>query len=155
MVELTALGIQLEVGFAMHTAAQVVHTSFYCVHIDWINWQSISVPCTWNAWGSWTSCTKTCGSGTKTRTRSKNGPYHGGSDCSGSSSESPLCNTNSCPGELSIKYFVMALSWPYLESSWCMAEFHCWGGPEHHTFSDIDSSSNDYLNNSCKLGTTS
>ena len=52
--------------------------------------------CTWNSWASWGSCSKTCGSGTRTRSRSKNGPYHGGTDCSGSSSSSATCNTNAC-----------------------------------------------------------
>ena len=50
--------------------------------------------CSWNSWASWGSCSKTCGSGTMTRSRSKNGPYHGGADCSGSSSSSASCNTN-------------------------------------------------------------
>ena len=55
--------------------------------------------CTWSSWGSWGSCSKTCGSGTRTRSRSRNGPFNGGSECLGSSSESSSCNTNSCPGE--------------------------------------------------------
>merc|ERR1712241_673615 len=50
--------------------------------------------CTWNAWSSWGSCSKTCGGGTKTRTRS-HGPYHG-QECSGSPTSSTSCNTNSC-----------------------------------------------------------
>ena len=66
-----------------------------CVH----NW--FTVDCTWDPWGSWSSCSKTCGSGTMSHSRSKNGPYHGGSDCTGSSSESTSCNTNSCPGKYS------------------------------------------------------
>ena len=55
--------------------------------------------CTWSNWESWGSCSKTCGYGSKTRSRSKNGPYNGGSECSGSSSESTSCNTERCPGE--------------------------------------------------------
>ena len=62
---------------------------FHCLLVD----------CNWNIWGSWGSCTKTCDSGSRTRTRSKNGPFYGGIDCSGSLSESSSCNTNSCPGK--------------------------------------------------------
>ena len=58
----------------------------------------ISVACSWSTWGSWGSCSKSCGSGTMTRTRSKDGPLNGGTDCSGSSSSSATCNTNGCPG---------------------------------------------------------
>ena len=62
-----------------------------------LNHKKFSVDCTWSNWSSWGSCSKTCGSGTKTRSRSKNGPYHDGIDCVGSSSDSTSCNTNSCP----------------------------------------------------------
>ena len=54
-----------------------------------------STLCMWNTWGSWSSCSKTCGSGTKTRTRTR---FHGGSDCPGSPSKSKSCNTDTCPG---------------------------------------------------------
>ena len=64
-----------------------------CVHI-WF-----TVDCTWHPWGSWSSCSKTCGSGTMTHSRTQNGPFYGGSVCTGSSSESTSCNTNSCPGK--------------------------------------------------------
>ena len=57
-----------------------------------------SVDCTWSAWGPWSTCSKTCDSGSMTRSRSTNGPFHGGIACSGLSSESAPCNTNSCPG---------------------------------------------------------
>ena len=77
-------------------------TSFGTEHNVMIKIDYFLVDCTWNVWGSWGSCTKTCGSGSMTRTRSKNGPFYGGIDCSGSLSESTSCNTNSCPG---IYYF--------------------------------------------------
>jgi len=54
----------------------------------------------YSSWGSWTSCTKTCGGGTKSRYRSCTNPKpaNGGKPCSGSSIEKPSCNTNGCPG---------------------------------------------------------
>merc|ERR1719219_2155252 len=53
----------------------------------------------WGSWGSYGSCSKTCGGGTKTRTRSCDSPQpqHGGQTCPGQASESASCNTNSCP----------------------------------------------------------
>ena len=46
----------------------------------------------WGSWGSYGSCSKTCGSGTKTRSRS----CQGIGSCSGSSSESASCNHGTC-----------------------------------------------------------
>ncbi|XP_060071250.1 uncharacterized protein LOC132551155 [Ylistrum balloti] len=52
----------------------------------------------WANWGSWTSCTRTCGGGTKRRSRTCSNPAkaHGGKDCAGSSSQDTSCNTQSC-----------------------------------------------------------
>lgn len=47
---------------------------------------------TWSNWGSWTSCTKTCGRGRSDRYRS----CSGGSTCPGDQSEAKWCNTNTC-----------------------------------------------------------
>ena len=49
-------------------------------------------------WTSWTSCSKSCGSGKLTRTCTNPAPAHGGSDCSGSAHQT--CNTQACPGNL-------------------------------------------------------
>jgi hypothetical protein len=52
----------------------------------------------WSAWSGWGSCSVSCGGGTQDRTRSCNNPSssYGGADCSGSTSESQTCNTQSC-----------------------------------------------------------
>ena len=71
------------------------------VHV--LNHKKFSVDCTWSNWSSWGSCSKTCGSGTITRSRFKLWWKHDGIDCMGSSSDSTSCNTNSCPA--SKQYF--------------------------------------------------
>ena len=54
----------------------------------------------WGDWKEWTKCSKTCGSGKRSRTRDCNNPAPalGGKACPGSSMESGVCKTNSCPG---------------------------------------------------------
>ena len=52
----------------------------------------------WSAWSDWGSCSVSCGGGTQTRTRACNNPppQYGGIACSGSTTESQACNTQSC-----------------------------------------------------------
>ena len=54
----------------------------------------------WSAWSSYGACSVTCGTGSKSRTRSctNPSPSNGGADCSGDSTETADCNTESCPG---------------------------------------------------------
>jgi len=53
----------------------------------------------WGAWGTYGACSKSCGGGVRSRSRQCNNPApaHGGSQCSGASSESKTCNTHFCP----------------------------------------------------------
>ena len=66
----------------------------------WIYFYShFSVNCQWASWGSWQSCSKSCGGGTQKRYRSKSVvAQNGGNECSGSLEETMSCNTNNCPG---------------------------------------------------------
>ncbi len=59
---------------------------------------SPSVNGDWTGYGSWSSCSVSCGGGTQTRSRSCTNPSasYGGTDCSGSTSDSQSCNTGSC-----------------------------------------------------------
>ena len=43
----------------------------------------------WSAWGAWGTCTTTCNTGSRTRTRS----YTGGQPCAGSASETGNCDS--------------------------------------------------------------
>lgn len=57
----------------------------------------------WSSYGSYTSCTLTCGGGTQYRTRTctNPSPSGGGSSCSGSDTQSVSCNSDPCPATVS------------------------------------------------------
>ena len=59
----------------------------------------LTVDGNWAQWLSWGSCSQTCGSGDRYRSRSCSDPFpsFNGADCPGVSQESQTCNTNSCP----------------------------------------------------------
>ena len=53
--------------------------------------------CEWGSWGSWSDCSANCGSGTRTRTRSKIRTELLSKLCDGDSSESETCTGPPCP----------------------------------------------------------
>ena len=56
------------------------------------------VDCEWNDWINGT-CTKSCGGGTRTNTRTKKvSAAHGGEDCDGPAAIKDSCNVQNCPG---------------------------------------------------------
>ena len=71
-----------------------------------LNWHfnhsfySVTVDGGWSRWSVWTTCTKSCESGTQTRSRSctQPPPQHGGRTCPGAARDQRVCNTQSCPG---------------------------------------------------------
>ena len=54
----------------------------------------------WSTWSPFTSCTSTCGGGTRTATRTCDHPVpeNNGRDCLGSSSLTEACNSQVCEG---------------------------------------------------------
>ena len=54
----------------------------------------------WSSFGSYSSCSASCGGGIKTRARSCTNPksFGGGSACRGSNTQTVACNTNFCSG---------------------------------------------------------
>ena len=56
----------------------------------------------WSSWGSWSECTSTCGSGSRTRLRTCTNPTpeRGGKTCTGKATELSMCNKDTCPGIL-------------------------------------------------------
>ena len=62
------------------------------------------VDCVWGEYGEWSTCTATCGGGTRTRTRPEATPAsNGGAPCSGSATETGQCNTDACLGSNILK----------------------------------------------------
>ena len=55
------------------------------------------VNCTWGAWSSWGSCSKTCSGGSQMRTRSVSEQARHGGACPGPSSDLRGCNPELCP----------------------------------------------------------
>ncbi|CAH2311914.1 hemicentin-1 isoform X2 [Pelobates cultripes] len=53
----------------------------------------------WSVWGSWTSCSLSCGGGIRQRTRdcSNPTPQYGGHTCEGNALENEVCNGDLCP----------------------------------------------------------
>jgi hypothetical protein len=79
----------------------------------------------WSDFGAYGSCSKTCGGGTKSRTRTCNNPApaHGGSSCSGLSSESTGCNSEECAIDCTVAYW----------GSWSDCTKTCGGGSQRRT----------------------
>eukprot|EP00930_Biecheleria_cincta_P066153 TRINITY_DN5216_c0_g3_i1.p1 TRINITY_DN5216_c0_g3~~TRINITY_DN5216_c0_g3_i1.p1 ORF type:complete len:1485 (+),score=229.48 TRINITY_DN5216_c0_g3_i1:302-4456(+) len=60
--------------------------------------QNCPVDCCWSSWTGFSLCSKSCESGTMSRTRVKDPPESdGGLACIGDSIETNLCNTQGCP----------------------------------------------------------
>ncbi|XP_077013357.1 hemicentin-1 isoform X4 [Tamandua tetradactyla] len=53
----------------------------------------------WSEWSPWGECTRSCGHGNRTRTRTCNDPsaQHGGRPCEGNAVETIMCNIRPCP----------------------------------------------------------
>ena len=68
---------------------------------------SVTVDGGFSNWGSWGTCTVTCGGGTQVRTRSCSNPapQYGGALCAGATSQSQGCNTQVCISKSSIYCF--------------------------------------------------
>ncbi|CAD7953211.1 unnamed protein product, partial [Amoebophrya sp. A120] len=62
------------------------------------NTQHCPIDCKLSAWDSGTECTKTCGTGTKTFTRTiEVHPEHNGKKCDEALTRNEACNTDPCP----------------------------------------------------------
>lgn len=58
----------------------------------------ISVDGEWSDWTPWSTCTATCGGGTRKKNRTCSEPKYGGKYCDGEEAETDMCNVDPCPG---------------------------------------------------------
>ena len=88
---------------ATHNVVQVKFLNQPSVRLNYlylVSYPNYLVDCLWDTWQSWSSCTKSCGSGTKLRSRNKvQDVLCGGTACSGNSIEQVNCNTQCCSGK--------------------------------------------------------
>ena len=59
----------------------------------------------WGDWTDWSSCSVSCGGGSRSKNRpcDNPAPAHGGKVCSGSANEEwEECNSDECPGNISL-----------------------------------------------------
>ncbi|XP_035235603.1 A disintegrin and metalloproteinase with thrombospondin motifs 3 [Anguilla anguilla] len=71
----------------------------YKGHCMWKNTNQVKLDGAWGAWTKYGSCSRSCGTGVRFRTRqcSNPAPSNGGQDCPGVNYEYQLCNTDDCP----------------------------------------------------------
>ncbi|XP_044051884.1 A disintegrin and metalloproteinase with thrombospondin motifs 3 [Siniperca chuatsi] len=71
----------------------------YKGHCMWKNPNQVKQDGTWGSWSKYGSCSRSCGTGVRFRTRQCNNPApsNGGQDCPGINYEFQLCNTDDCP----------------------------------------------------------
>ena len=63
----------------------------------------------WGNWGVYETCSKSCGSGTKIRTRHCDDPLpsNGGQSCVGDAHNEMTCNTDTCPGNETLHAYII------------------------------------------------
>ncbi|XP_033475997.2 A disintegrin and metalloproteinase with thrombospondin motifs 3 [Epinephelus lanceolatus] len=71
----------------------------YKGHCMWKNPNQVKQDGVWGSWSKYGSCSRSCGTGVRFRTRQCNNPApsNGGQDCPGVNYEYQLCNTDDCP----------------------------------------------------------
>uniref|UniRef100_A0A803VWD1 ADAM metallopeptidase with thrombospondin type 1 motif 2 n=1 Tax=Ficedula albicollis TaxID=59894 RepID=A0A803VWD1_FICAL len=87
-------------------------------HCIWLTPDILKQDGHWGAWSKFGSCSRTCGTGVKYRTRQCDNPHpaNGGRTCVGPSYEFQLCNTQECPKDLEDFREEQCRQWdPYFE----------------------------------------
>ncbi|CAD5111793.1 DgyrCDS1067 [Dimorphilus gyrociliatus] len=67
------------------------------IEIESCNFAKCSIDGTLTEWSNWSSCSKTCGTGTSKRLRQCIGPFFGGKNCSEKLTDTLVCEIAKCP----------------------------------------------------------
>lgn len=78
------------------------------------------IDCGIGNWNRWAACTKSCNTGTRSRTRNLTPPKHGGASCAVISSQAEACNAQACPVNCGIG------EW----QGWSQCDVTCGGGEQ-------------------------
>ena len=83
-----------------HNQFKIICSSKVGINVVWLV-MKISVDGAWSKWVPWTTCSTSCGHGTKTRSRtcSNPPPQNGGKICTGNNTETGKCIVRGCPGK--------------------------------------------------------
>ena len=91
----------------------------------WLNmwlfyFKPYSVNGRWSLWATWSACSKTCGTGTKTRKRSCTNPppQNGGKGCKGIDKQTKSCLLKACPSKFTPhppQLYVPTINFLYIE----------------------------------------
>ena len=91
---------------------------FSCIHCSVSILTFLTVNGGYSAWGTYGTCSKSCGGGTQTRRRTCTNPppVAGGKDCSdlGASIQTRECNNQKCPGKLFINHPIKVAPYSFL-----------------------------------------
>ena len=94
---------------SLHWLASWLITFLVCWFVDWFRGNYvIAVDGKWSEWSAFSECSKTCGKGKKTRTRTCTNPppSGGGKECKGKNNDTKKCNLGKCPGMDIISFFL-------------------------------------------------
>ena len=75
----------------------------------------------WKTWGEWTPCSKTCGKGTKKRSRScaSKPIQNGGFPCKGPKTEWKMCNPSLCIGNTKLNSLKYSFLYVVIQKPYC------------------------------------
>ena len=94
---------------SLHWLASWLITFLVCWFVDWFRGNYvIAVDGKWSEWSAFSECSKTCGKGKKTRTRTCTNPppSGGGKNCKGKDNKTKDCNRRKCPGMEIINFYL-------------------------------------------------
>lgn len=93
-------------------------------NVDMCNREPCPIDCRWLAWGTWTTCSISCGNGTKQRHRDReHSAAYGGRECEEKPVETVKCNPQACPIDCHV----------HVWTEWAPCDSDCGGGKHNRS----------------------